>query len=207
MNKNTFSLDWTTNTNILSPEKEESFNYSKLMNSSSNVRSKTELGLMVITIGLICSDSEAHQQNLSVSYSTPSIESIEKVNDLIIDEEKACDSFLKTELEDEVTELSKLQDNWDGEGANRVSTTSIIHALNILNFKEAHLNKVSGIYASRNGFVSLQWEGDEGQMAGIELGRKQMSYFVTLKDKSIYQDAEYINEKNIEKFFQYLSLL
>ena len=123
-------------------------------------------------------------------------------NDVILDEESKREN-----LKVEVMALAKLEDNWDEEGAQRVSTTAIKNVLNLLDYHSVRIDLIVDIYANTNGTVSVEWENDNHEYAGVQIGRKQMSYYVTRHQGSDYCNLEYINEKNYQKLLTKLAML
>ena len=63
-----------------------------------------------------------------------------------------------------------------------------------------------GISALRKSF-SVEWESDNHEYAGVQIGRKQMSYYVTRHQGSDYCNFEYINEESYSKLLAKLALL
>ncbi len=116
---------------------------------------------------------------------------------------------LRRRLKNETSELLSLKDNWDGEGACGTSWSSLITALSMLDLdvEETRIELISDIYTNRNGTISIQWDNDEGEMIGLEIGQRKMAYFVTKNECSNYQNDLEINNENLVKLFRDLATL
>lgn len=175
--------------------------------SSSMVQRIITVGTMMFTL-TVCSVSSAMEKEPKLTFFTqPDKETIQKVftslqNDVILVEENKRDN-----LKIEVMALAKLADNWDEEGAQRVSTTAIKNVLNLLNYASVRVDLLQDIYANPNGTISIEWENDNHEYAGVQIGRKQMSYYVTRHQGSYYKNFEFINEENYQKLLAKLAML
>jgi hypothetical protein len=105
--------------------------------------------------------------------------------------------IIRWKLEEEVRELSKLGDNWDGFGASRVSSHSVVNVMSLLELNEIGIEKISDIYANVNGFLSIEWENEDKDIVSLEVGRKKMGYYTTFGGKSEFFDKLDICERSI----------
>lgn len=105
--------------------------------------------------------------------------------------------IIRWKLEEEVRELSKLGDNWDGYGASRVSSHSVVNVMSLLELNEIGIEKISDIYANVNGFLSIEWENEDKDIVSLEVGRKKMGYYTTFGGKSEFFDKLDICERSI----------
>lgn len=182
--------------------------YAKQASRSSNmVQRVITVGTMMLTL-TVCYTSSAMEKEPKLTFNTqPDTETIQKVfaslqNEAISVEESKRDSFKV-----EAMALAKLADNWDEEGALRVSTTAIKNVLNLLDHASVRVDLLQDIYANPNGTVSVEWENNNHEYAGVQIGRKQMSYYVTRHQGSDYCNYEFINEENYQKLLAKLALL
>lgn len=182
--------------------------YAKQASSPSGmVQRMVTVGAMMFTL-TICSTSSAMEKEPKIIFNTqPCTETMEKVladlqKDAMLVEESKRESWKV-----ETMALAKLTENWDGEGAQRVSTTAINNVLNLLNHTSVRVDLLQDIYANPNGTVSVEWENDCHEYAGVQIGRKQMSYYVTRHKGSDYCNFELINEKSYQKLLTKLAML
>ena len=165
------------------------------------------VGAMMFTL-TVSPASSALEIEPKITFNTqPAPETMQKVfaslqNDVILDKESKREN-----LKVEVMALAKLEDNWDGEGAQRVSTTAIKNVLNLLDHASVRIDLIQDIYANANGTVSVEWENNNHEYAGVQIGRKQMSYYVTRHQGSDYCNYENINEKSYQILLAKLAML
>lgn len=174
--------------------------------SSSVVQRLITTGAMVFTL-TISSNASSIEKKPKLTYLEANTEMVQQVlgswqNDIQLAEEDKRQS-----LKIETMGLAKLVDNWDEEGAVRVSTTAIKNVLNLLNYASIRIDLLQDIYANPNGTISVEWKNGDNEYAGMQIGRKQMSYYVTHRSGSDYGSYEIISEENYQKFFKKLALL
>ena len=175
--------------------------------SSSMVHRMIIVGAMMFTM-TVCSTSSAMEKEPKLTFNTqPDTETIQKVFDSLEYDTILAEESKRESLKVEVMALAKLVDNWDEEGAQRVSTTAIKNTLNLLNHASVRVDLLQDIYANPNGTVSVEWENGNHEYAGLQIGRKQMSYYVTRHQGSDYCNYEFINEKNYQILLEKLAML
>lgn len=158
-----------------------------------------------ISFWMVCSEPAVSKP--IVEYQIPTEDYLDEARLSIEYEELEDIEQLRQSLKDEVVNLALLPDNWDGEGAYRMSTTSMSHILSLLDNDMARLELISLIYPNQNGFVSVQWENDDNEMVGLEIGRRYMSYFVKRNSGNEFHERELISNENINSLFACLGSL
>ena len=174
--------------------------------SSSMVQRLITAGAMVFTL-TISSNASSMEKKPKLTYIEANTEIVQHVlvswqNDIQLAEEDK-----RQNLKLETMSLAKLVDNWDEEGAMHVSTTAIKNVLNLLNHASIRIDLLQDIYANPNGTISVEWKNGNNEYAGMQIGRKQMSYYVTHRSGSDYGSYEIISEENYQKFLTKLALL
>ena len=156
----------------------------------------------------VCSTSSAMDKEAKLTFNTqPDTETVQKVFDDLQNEAVLIEESKRESLKVEVMALAKLSENWDEEGATRVSTTAIKNVLNLLDHVSVRVDLLQDIYANPNGSVSVEWENANHEYAGVQIGRKQMSYYITRHQGSDYCNFEFINKENYKKFLAKLARL
>lgn len=168
------------------------------------VRMATKFGVIFLS-GLINMNVEA--ANLETKFSVPNSNDYSLIDNYVKNEVALNRNIIRDQLKNEVVELAKLKDNWDGDGARRMSTTSIQHALSILDNELARVNLIDDIYPNPNGFVSIQWRNENNDIISLELGRKQMSYFTKIKLKLDFVDRRDITQKELSELYYKIASL
>lgn len=185
-----------------------STDYVKQVPRSSNmVQRMITVGAMMFTL-TICSTSSAMDKEAKLTFNTrPDTETVRKVFNDLQNETVLIEENKRESLKVEVRALAKLSENWDEEGALRVSTTAIKNVLNLLDHASVRMNLLQDIYANPNGSVSVEWGNDNHEYAGVQIGRKQMSYYITRHQGCDYCNFEIINEENYQKLLAKLAKL
>lgn len=175
--------------------------------SSSMVQRMIKAGAMMFTL-TVCSTSSAMDKDVKLTFNTrPDTETVQKVFDYLQNEAVLIEENKRESLKVEVMALAKLPENWDEEGALRVSTTAIKNVLNLLDHASVRVDLLQDIYANPNGTVSVEWGNDNHEYAGVQIGRKQMSYYITRHQGSDYCNFELIKEENYQKLLAKLAML
>lgn len=184
-----------------------STDYIKQVSRSSNmVQCLITTGAIMFTL-TVSSNASSMEKAPKLTYTQADTEIVQQVlvssqNDIRLAEENK-----RQNLKIETRALAKLVDNWDEEGAVRVSTTAIKNVLNLLDCVSIRIDLLQDIYANPNGTISVEWENDNNEYAGMQIGRKQMSYYVTHRSGSDYGSYEIISKENYQKFLTKLALL
>jgi hypothetical protein len=105
--------------------------------------------------------------------------------------------LIRLQLIEDVRELERLCDNWDGYGASHVSSQSVGNVIELLYRDDIKIENISDIYANVNGFLSIEWENKKGDLVSLEIGRRKMAYFTTFDGVSQYYNKLDIKESNI----------
>lgn len=174
--------------------------------SSSMVRYLITTGAMMLTL-TVCSSAPSMEKEPKLTYNKPDTEIVQHVLVNLQGDIQLAEENKRQNLKIETMALAKLVDNWDEEGAMRVSTTAIKNVLNLLDHPSIRIDLLQDIYANPNGTISVEWENDNNEFAGMQIGRKQMSYYVTHHSGSDYGSYEKISEENYQKFLTKLALL
>lgn len=176
----------------------------KIYTSNEVVKMATKFGVIFLS-GLINMNVEA--ANLETTFSVPNSNDYSIIDNYVKNEVALNRSIIRDQLKNEIVELAKLKDNWDGDGARRMSTTSIQHALSILDNVSARVNLIDDIYPNPNGFVSIQWRNENNDIISLELGRKKMSYFTKIKSKLEFVDRRDISQKEFSVLYNKIASL
>lgn len=176
----------------------------KIYTSNEVVKMATKFGVIFLS-GLINMNVEA--ANLETTFSVPNSNDYSIIDNYVKNEVALNRSIIRDQLKNEIVELAKLKDNWDGDGARRMSTTSIQHALSILDNVSARVNLIDDIYPNPNGFVSIQWRNENNDIISLELGRKKMSYFTKIKSKLEFMDRRDISQKEFSVLYNKIASL
>ena len=174
--------------------------------SSSMVQYLITTGAMMLTL-TVCSSAASMEKEPKLTYNKPDTEIVQHVLVNLQGDIQLAEENKRQNLKIETMALAKLVDNWDEEGAMRVSTTAIKNVLNLLDHASIRIDLLQDIYANPNGTISVEWENDNNEFAGMQIGRKQMSYYVTHHSGSDYGSYEKISEENYQKFLTKLALL
>lgn len=174
--------------------------------SSSMVQRLITTGAMVFTL-TIFSNASSMEKKPKLTYIEANTEIVQQVLASCQNDIRFAEEDKRQNLKIETMRLAKLVDNWDEEGAMRVSTTAIKNVLNLLDHASIRIDLLQDIYANPNGTISVEWENDNNEYAGMQIGRKQMSYYVTHRSSSDYGSYEMISEENYQKFLAKLALL
>lgn len=174
--------------------------------SSSMVRYLITTGAMMLTL-TVCSSAPSMEKEPKLTYNKPDTEIVQHVLVNLQGDIQLAEENKRQNLRIETMALAKFVDNWDEEGAMRVSTTAIKNVLNLLDHASIRIDLLRDIYANPNGTISVEWENDNNEFAGMQIGRKQMSYYVTHHSGSDYGSYEKISEENYQKFLTKLALL
>ena len=174
--------------------------------SSSKVRHLITTGAMMLTL-TVCTNAPTMEKDPKMTYTTADTEIVQHVLANLQSDIRLAEENRRQNLKIETMALAKLVDNWDEDGAMRVSTTAIKNVLNLLDHALVRLDLLQDIYANPNGTISVEWENDNNEFAGMQIGRKQMSYYVTCHSGSDYGSYEKISEENYLKFLSKLALL
>lgn len=174
--------------------------------SSSMVRYLITTSAMMLTL-TVCSSAPSMEKEPKLTYNKPDTEIVQHVLVNLQGDIQLAEENKRQNLKIETMALAKLVDNWDEEGAMRVSTTAIKNVLNLLDHASIRIDLLQDIYANPNGTISVEWENDNNEFAGMQIGRKQMSYYVTHHSGSDYGSYEKISEENYQKFLTKLALL
>lgn len=177
----------------------------QLLNNNGFIPRAIVMGIMVFTFSFNNpSLSPIVDTSLEFSVSAVSNEDVIKdIEDEILSHKEHVCEFWKHEA----VKLALLREGWDGGNAKRVSTTAISNVLNLLDRDELRLDYIQDIYANDQGTVSIEWKNDRNELAGIQVGRKYMSYYLTLQSDKVFKDYEPINAKGLNELFYNLSLL
>lgn len=178
--------------------------YSKNINgNTTGLLHKNKLGMFVL-FGMISLSIEASPA--TITYQKPDVGIqmlVEGTQDITFDEVLQ----LTNQWKEETTRLAALQENWDNEGANRISTKSIANVLSILDNNLSRPDLISDIYPNQNGFVSIEWRNSSNDIIGLEVGRHMMSYFTNIHNTSNYYNRLDINDVEMQKLFKRLKSL
>lgn len=174
--------------------------------SSSVVQHLITTGAMMLTL-TVCSNTPTMEKEPKMTYTKADTEIVQQVLVNLQGDIQFAEENKRQNLKIETMALAKLVDNWDEEGAMRVSTTAIKNVLNLLDHASIRIDLLQDIYANPNGTISVEWENDNNEFAGMQIGRKQMSYYVTHHSGSDYGSYEIISEENYLKFLTKLALL
>lgn len=185
----------------------ESVDYAgQTINSSGSILRAITVGMMLFTFS-ICEPASANKPKASLVFSEPDISVVEQINNSFTEDQKEWRDQLLQQWRTETMNLGLLRDDWDGEGALRVSTTAIRNVLKLLNDDKVRLDLIQDIYPNEKGTVTIEWDNYNGDCAGIQIGRQRMSYYLSLHDNDIFKDYEPVNSEGVKKLFHYLSLL
>ena len=174
--------------------------------SSSMVQHLITTGAMMLTL-TVCSNAPSMEKEPKLTYTKADTEIVQHVLLNLQSDIQLAEENKRQNLKIETMALAKLVDNWDEEGAMRVSTTAIKNVLNLLDHTCIRIDLLQDIYANSNGTISVEWENDNNEYAGMQIGRKQMSYYVTRHLGSDYGNYEKISEESYLKFLSKLALL
>lgn len=184
-----------------------STDYVKQASRSSNmVQHLITTGAMMLTL-TVCSNAPSMEKDPKLTYIKADTEIVQHVLVNLQSDIQIAEENKRQNLKIETMALAKLVDNWDEEGAMRVSTTAIKNVLNLLDHASIRIDLLQDIYANPNGTISVEWENANNEYAGMQIGRKQMSYYVTRHSGSDYGSYEKISEVNYLNFLTKLALL
>jgi hypothetical protein len=107
-------------------------------------------------------------------------------------------SKVKKDVIDKIIAFRSLNENWDGYGAFPLEVKSASSAIQfILLLNDRIVEKISDVYPTPNGTVSLVWENDANERLALEIGNNTLSYYVVLNSqKPLFFNAIEINVKN-----------
>lgn len=176
--------------------------YSKHITSGSSHCVK--IGMIMLS-GLISANLNAVEPK--INYLPATADNIEVTLNEIVDVDWSQPDFLKQQWADEVSSLASLLDNWDGEGAQRMSTKSICHVLNILDNPRSRVDIIDDIYPNQNGFVSVVWRNKQNDIVSLEVGRTLMSYFCRNNNVKEFYNRCKIDNNELNNLFQRLAKL
>lgn len=87
--------------------------------------------------------------------------------------------FTKQDLFKEICSFKTLVSNWDGYGALPLETESAANAMYIISSLENSLiETLTHISPNPHGTVSLTWENNKTETLVLEIGNKEMAYYV-----------------------------
>lgn len=98
-------------------------------------------------------------------------------------------TILNQELNKAIASIEMLEDNWDGYGAAKPSKNVIAQVRNLLaalpnQFVE---NLTSdNIYPNPNGTVTIEWTNENEEIASIEIGDKNSTFYSKFNNSSLY---------------------
>lgn len=129
---------------------------------------------------------------------------LDQVNDLCLGDRKD-----KYEIIKDVLSFKSLTNNWDGFGAIPVEIESASNVINLIDLiGENEFCKVSELFPNPNGTISLIWNNKSGEMVSLDVGNKNMSYYVDLmSQKTLYFDNIEINHLEAKKVASFIEAL
>lgn len=93
------------------------------------------------------------------------------------------------QISDKILDLVKLEENWDGYGANKINFSTITNAYHLINtIDDKYLEQldINYIYPDPNGSISLEWENGDYYLI-IELGKNTLSFVAVLPNNEKYR--------------------
>jgi len=101
----------------------------------------------------------------------------------------------------EIIEISKLPDNWNKLGTDKISSEIIDNTLTVVEKiwpSLLYYLKPENIYPSQYGTIILDWEFDNENLLSLEIGKKSLGYFVEVGGKNHKQvDRLEISDENM----------
>jgi len=112
----------------------------------------------------------------------------------------------KEELNKEIESFKQLEDNWDNYGGIPPKNKTIKNTYKLLDLlDEEIIDLMYDVYPNPHGTISMDWENDNGELASIEIGIKNMTYFVKFEgEKLIGEDKVKIDNQSVKKFINEL---
>ena len=97
-----------------------------------------------------------------------------------------------------ITQISFLNNNWDGYNALAPSELVIKNLeLQIVNLPNKFVENIDedNVYPNPNGTITLEWKNNDGEIASIEIGEKTASFYANIKGQKLFTKTS-----NIENF-------
>lgn len=119
-------------------------------------------------------------------------------------------SFTLNDFINEILSFKSLNNNWDGYGAIPTEIRCASQAIQLANrLSEKLLDKISEIFPTPNGTVTIEWENYSGERLVAEIGSETFSYYLKLNsfNPRFFNDVSISNESiselssNIKKLF------
>lgn len=87
------------------------------------------------------------------------------------------------ELIDEITSFGVLGDNWDGYGAVPVLPEIVEKVNTLINvLGSSCIEKVTNVFPNPHGTITIEWENNQREKLGLEIGLNSFSYFINYKN-------------------------
>ena len=127
--------------------------------------------------------------------------SIDKAYSEYIQEIKQFDNIdinAKNDLIRRIISFKSLNENWDGNGALPTEVQSASNAIILMNYLNIRtLSKVSDVYPTPHGTVTIYWENKSGEALSLEVGNNRFNYYLRLNSlKPVTVDNVDISEKS-----------
>lgn len=193
----TIQIEWTNMKTDLSCD--ESVNKSDEMISDNT---PCTFNRFVVTLGFVTlfalSTSGQSQSLHSCETCFEQIESTDSYELALDENRKERIQTEKIMWQNEIQELAKLQNNWDGYGAMPVLPECLKNAITILWRENLSSKYLTDVFANPNGTISLEWNNSENTI-GLEVGFRTMSYYMVIDGDKSFFDGLKINDSNLNK--------
>lgn len=160
-----------------------------------------------VILSLLFPKVSTQELQSDIIFSFEANSNVKDVKKIISHEEKSDAKFVKMRYCMQIQDLSVLEKNWDGYGAIKVLPRCISNAQNIINYKKIICEHIQDIYANPNGTVSILWENEDNESIGLELGEKELSYYVTRKNSNEFVKKVPYTKDNYKKLAEYIAQL
>ncbi|MCR5038943.1 MAG: hypothetical protein K6A94_06370 [Bacteroidales bacterium] len=111
----------------------------------------------------------------------------------------------ENKVEAALSELTKLENDWDGYGAPAISRKAIGNCRMVTKSCQQTGNANIDIMPTEYGGVQVKWTLPEGGLLSCDFGDETMSYYVERKGKeTVYVSFEEYTPENINKLSSYL---
>lgn len=117
--------------------------------------------------------------------------------------------FTKKDVIDKLIAFRSLNENWDGYGALPLQVKSTSNAVQFIYFlNDSIVEKLSDVYPTPNGTVSLVWENEVSERLTLELGSNTLSYYVKFNSqKPIFCNNIEINAKEANTISNFIKAI
>jgi Fe-S-cluster formation regulator IscX/YfhJ len=121
---------------------------------------------------------------------------------------KAVFQFIKENMADVGISLNS---HWDSHNAIHLESESANNAIKLIHllgsFNGLSLVKPEDCYPNPNGTITFEWKSPTSETVSVEVGNKDMSYYVELHNGVKFYNNIEINAKEIQKLSAYIDVI